>query len=234
MPSVAAYLVSPPLGDLLADATLALAGVTFALVMATVWLVKATRKGTKQAREDANKQLELLLQQLRAERRPLLVDVLRETPIAADVPRFPSPDDATTLIEMPGLFPPPVIDPRLVLVVVQIGVAYVSVPLRNIGRGPAFIEESGLGLHGPDIGALDFRFVQRPHVPVGETTRVYVRATYPTFKSVERGTSWWLTVPYTDFAGEQRTTAKLGLTLQGINWYVTQVVPIPDDPVETT
>jgi hypothetical protein len=122
----------------------------------------------------------------------------------------------------PGL-EPRAFDPRTVFVAFEGGKIYVSVPLRNVGRDVAVIDDRGVELTGPLIGASEFRAVQRHHVPVGETTRVDFIAEYLSRQASDlvrqgltmRGIAWQLAVPYDDFAGAQRTVAELQIVCRG-------------------
>jgi hypothetical protein len=226
-------LVAPPSADLTATATLILAGITVALVVATIALVVATRAGNAQARADAGKELRLLRRQFSADRRPLLVDVLTTAPVPPDmgasenaegteglhrVIRYPGPTIETRL---PG-FEARLIDPRTPFVAVQAGKIYVSVPLRNVGRGIAVIDGGSVAIEGPGVGVAEYRAVQRPHVPVNETTRVDLIIGYR-HDEIDRhdeittteGIAWSLQVPYTDFAGEQPTAVVMTLVCRG-------------------
>jgi hypothetical protein len=187
-----------PTADLTATATLILAGITLALAIATVALVIVTRRGTAQARADARAERTVLERQLRSGYRPLLVDVVD-----------PGPAIETT-------FPdhgPAVFDPRTVYVALEAGKIYLSVPLRNVGRGLAIVDGGGVELRGPLVGELEYRTIQRDHVPVGETTRVDLVAGYLSQQASD--VAWELVVPYCDFAGEQRTLARLQVVCQG-------------------
>jgi hypothetical protein len=219
------------LGDLTATATLVLAAITLGLVIATIALVLVTRSATAQARADARVELDLLQRQFGAEHRPLLVDVLTAAPVPPDMPMFAVTDPTTppkTAIQLPGMVAPLRFDPRRVFGHIEGGRVFVSVPLRNVGRGLAVIDGSEIEIEGPGVGQLQYRTIMRYHVPVNETTRVDLATGYKLGEPIEKGTVWLLTVPYTDFAGEQRTVAKLQLVLRGDEaatgpWYVERV-----------
>jgi hypothetical protein len=241
-----ASLPVPPMAGLTATATLVLAGITFALAAATVALVLVTRAGTAQARVEARAELKVLERQMGAGYRPLLVDVLVTAPVPSDmgardgVERAGGPNETvrdpglTVETKLPGI-EPTLIDPRSAFVEFQAGKIYVSVPLRNVGRGLAVIDAGGVELTGPLVGPLEYRTVQRCHVPVGETTRidlicVYLRrqaADLAEQGSAMRGIAWQLAVPYCDFAGEQRTVASLQIVCRGEDvrgpWFVERV-----------
>jgi hypothetical protein len=224
------FIIAAGGSDSTAIAALVLAGITLALAIATVGLVISTRSGTRQVREE----LDLLRRQFGAGHRPLLVDVLLTAPVPADmgaeerserqgngdpVSGHPGPTIETKL---PGIRPQR-IDPRQAFVAFEGQKVYVSVPLRNVGQGLAVIDGTGVALTGPLIEELEYRAVQRPHVPVGETTRIDLIAGYPMrqapalaeHRSPMRGVTWRLTVPYRDFAGEQRTVARLQIGCHG-------------------
>ena len=195
-------------------ATLALAAITLALVIVAVALVATTRARTARALADARKELDLVRHLLGAEHRPLLVDVLSSAPVPRDMD--------TRASAFPGLEPRP-FDPRTVFVAFEAEKIYVSVPLRNVGRGLAVVDGGGVALAGPLVGNVEYRTVQREHVPVEETTRIDLIAIYLTEQgsdpseqgSTMRGIAWQLTVPYSDFAGQQRALARLQIVCRG-------------------
>jgi hypothetical protein len=221
------------LADLTATATLILAGITLALAIGTVALVVVTRQGTTQAREHAKAELKVLERQVGAGYRPLLVDVLTAAPATPDMgaemnvqARSRGQDvvysGPTVETKLPGIEPAR-FDPRMAFVLFQAGKIYLSVPLRNVGRGLAAIDGGGVELAGSMVGQLEYRTIEREHVPVGETTRIDLITVYlrqPASDLAEqghtlRGISWRLTVPYRDFAGEQRTVARLQIVCRG-------------------
>jgi hypothetical protein len=221
------------LADLTATATLILAGITLALAIGTVALVVVTRQGTTQAREDAKAELEVLERQVGAGYRPLLVDVLTAAPPPPDMgaetnvqARSREQDvvysGPTVETKIPGIEPAR-FDPRTAFVLFQAGKIYLSVPLRNVGRGLAAIDGGGVELAGAMVGQLEYRTIEREHVPVGETTRIDLISTYLRQQASDlaeqghtmRGISWRLTVPYCDFAGEQRTVVRLQIVCRG-------------------
>jgi hypothetical protein len=220
--------------NLTAVATLVLAGITLGLVFATTWLVLSTRAGTRQARADAQAELEVLERQVSAAYRPLLVDVLTSAPVPDDMGALydvswtqgtnatvhePGPVIETKLPGMVARF----VDPRRAFVLFEGGRIFLSVPLRNVGRGLAVIDGDGVELAGPRVGAREYRTVQRRQVPVGETTRIdLITGALPWQDSYEVvpgrvmfGIAWQLAVPYVDFAGQQRTTARLQIVCRG-------------------
>jgi hypothetical protein len=217
-----------------AIATVVLSAITLALVIATVALVIATRSGTKRVREDAREELRILRRQLDAAHRPLLIDV----PLAAPMPegtgaevgadQDANPDRGlryarpTVETKLPGIEPQR-IEPSSVFVALEGGKIYLTLPLRNVGRGVAAIDGSGVALTGPLIGDVEYRAVQQERVPVGETTRIDLVAVHlerpasePAAERVSmRGLAWHVAVPYRDFAGEQRTVAQLEIVCRG-------------------
>lgn len=220
--------------SLTAIATLVLAGITLALVSATIWLVLSTRAGTRQARADAKAELKLLERQVAAGYRPLLVDVLTSAPVPDDMgARYnvswsqgpnvtahePGPVIETKLPGMAARF----VDPRGALVLFGDDKIFLSVPLRNVGRGLAVIDGDDIELAGPLVGALEYRTIQRRHVPVGETTRIDLITHALRWQDSDEavpgrgmfGVAWQLSVPYMDFAGGQRTTASLHIVCRG-------------------
>jgi hypothetical protein len=223
-----------PIADLTATATVILAGITLALAIATVALVVVTRQGTAQARSAAKAELNVLERQVGTGYRPLLVDVIRTAPVPPDVGALydvSRSDGPNRIADYPGpvietKFPghePALFDPRMAFVSFEAGKIYLSVPLRNVGRGLAVIDGGGVALTGPFVGALEYRTIQRYHVPVAETTRVDLITGYLRQQASELveqghtllGISWKLTVPYCDFAGEQRTVARLQIVCRG-------------------
>jgi hypothetical protein len=215
-------------------ATLVLAGITLALVFATIWLVLSTRAGTREARADAKAELKVLKRQVGAGYRPLLVDVLTSAPAPDDMGALydvsrsqgpnatvhePGPVIETKLPGMEARF----VDPRSAFVLFQGGKIFLSIPLRNVGRGLAVIDGDGIELAGPLVGAREHRTIQRRHVPVGETTRIELitgalrwQDSYEAVPGrVMFGIAWQLAVPYRDFAGEQPTTARLQIVCRG-------------------
>jgi len=220
--------------SLTAIATLVLAGITLALVFATIWLVISTRAGTSQARADAKAELEVLERQVRSGYRPLLVDVLITARTPDDMGaeyniewsqganasvREPGP---VVWTKLPGM-ERRVFDPRTAFVLFQGGKIFLSIPLRNVGRGLAVIDGAGVELTGSLVGDIEWRTIQRHHVPVGETTRIdLITVAHPWDNSYEVtpgrvmfGIAWELAVPYLDFAGEQRTIARLQVVCRG-------------------
>jgi hypothetical protein len=190
--------VSFPTADLTATAALVVAGIALALAIGAVAVVAVVRA-----------ELKLLRRQLGAGDRPLLIDVLVDAPVPSDMA---GPSMET---ELPGI-PPRRFDPRTVFVSIEAGRAYLSVPLRNVGRGLAVVDRDGAEIEGAGLGGLEYRAIRRRHVPVNETTRVDLVAVYD-MRELERvrDAAWRLTVPYTDFAGEQRTVARLGIACRG-------------------
>ncbi len=242
--------------NLTAIATLALAGITLVLVFATIWLVLSTRAGTAQARADAKAELKVLERQVGSGYRPLLVDVLTsarapdDMGAEYDVEWWQNPNAS---IHEPG----PVVwtklpamerrmfDPRTAFVLFQGGKIFLSVPLRNVGRGLAVIDGDGVELTGSLVGDIEWRTIQRHHVPVGETTRVdLITVAHRWDNSYEVvpgrvmfGIAWELAVPYLDFAGQQRTIARLRIVCRGEQvegpWLVERVdqwSPNEDEP----
>ena len=193
-----------PVADLTATATLVLAAIVLVLALATVSLVLATRAATANARRAAAAELEVLQRQLAAGYRPVLVDVLTTAP---------APDDMDARLDVAQQ--PQDFDPRTVFVKVDDAKVFISVPLRNVGRGLAVIDRSGVGISGPSIGEPEHRAVQRNHIPVGETTRIDVITAHAVEEPIPSGTIWELRVPYADFAGAQRTVVGLQIVCRG-------------------
>ncbi len=193
-----------PLADLTATATLVLAAAALVLALAAVALVLGTRAVTGDAWRAARGELAVLQRQLAAGYRPLLVDVLTTAPVPDDM------DPRLDVAQQPIEF-----DPRTVFVVVDAAKVFISVPLRNVGRGLAVLDRSGVEISGPGLGAPEHRAVQRSHVPVHETTRIDIIAVHAVAEPTPTGTVWELRVPYADFAGTQRTVVRLQLVCHG-------------------
>jgi hypothetical protein len=85
-------------------------------------------------------------------------------------------------------------DPRTVFVRFQSGRIFMSVPLRNVGKGTAVIAD-GVTIEGDAVGPIKYSGARRGHVPVGETTRIDLIASYDWAQRVEHGSHWLLTVP---------------------------------------
>jgi hypothetical protein len=193
-----------PIADLTATATFVLAAIALVLALATVALVLVTRAATVHARRAASAELDVLQRQLAAGYRPLLVDVLTTAPV---------PDDMDARLDVGQQ--PQGFDPRTVFVEVDAGKVFISVPLRNVGRGLAVIERSSVGINGPGLGEPEHRAVQRSHVPVHETTRIDIVAAHAVGGPIPTGTVWELRVPYADLAGGQRNVVSLQLVCRG-------------------
>ncbi len=224
-----------PLADMTATATLILAGITLGLAVATVALVKATRRGTGQARKDAAQQVAMMQRQIDAEHRPLLIEVLPSGPILPDMGARPNPNIAghrqgeapKTILLKYGQREGIEIDPRAVFVGLDGGSAYVSVPLRNVGRGLAVVDPESIEISGVALGTVKGQpTARRQRVPVGETTRIDLVAHYRVGEPIGEATDWLVRVSYRDFAGEQPACAKIHLRCpdgpQG-PWYVVGV-----------
>jgi hypothetical protein len=221
------------MADLTATATFALAGIVLVLAAATIALVLVTRAATAQARADSRAVLAAFRRQVGVGYRPLLIDVLTTAPVPDDmgaqydVPRSAGPDETARYpgpvvqTRLPGI-EPRLFDPRSVFVLFEAEQIYISVPLRNVGRGLALIDGGGAELTGALVGARGYGAVQREHVPVGETTRVDLVMTHLSEQGSDlaghwgmRGVAWQLTVPYFDIAREQRTVARLEIVCHG-------------------
>jgi hypothetical protein len=103
----------------------------------------------------------------------VLIEVLRNGPITPDMEAFDNPDPKE-LAALPKfveltLGPKRKVDPRLADVVFDNRFTYVSVPLRNIGRGLATVTAVVTTKEGDTVTGWQ---ATRPNVPPGETTRV--------------------------------------------------------------
>jgi hypothetical protein len=200
--------------------------VTLALVIATVALVIVTRQGTERAWADARAEVDLLQRQFGAGHRPLLVDVLTTASPPDDMGALygittqPTPNN---YVDHPGPvieteFPghePTFFDPRIIFVQFQSALIYISVPLRNVGRGLAVIDGDGVEIEGPGIAHREDLAIQREHVPVGETTRVNLILRYVRDDTIGRDTRWLLSVPCVDFGGQQQSVMKMEIANRG-------------------
>jgi hypothetical protein len=163
--------------------------------------ITATREAMYAAHDDAEQQLE-------AAEQPLLIEVLRHGPVTDDMEAVPNPD-ARQRAALPMMvsahlgLAPRSIDPRAAYVVVENGVAYLSVPLRNVGRGLAVIEPIGITV---DDVALRTVQVDRPRVPPGESSRVSCSVQAP-----DAATNYTLSVAYSSVAGRQAKLAEIKL-----------------------
>jgi hypothetical protein len=196
--------------------------------------LQVTRDAADAAKRDAEREIGLLQQQLEAEHRPLLIEVVASGPIFADMGAHPNPkivpnrraDHPPTIEVKFGQREGHEIDPRSAYVGIEGGTAYVSVPLRNVGRGLAVIDPNSIDIHGIALGAASYAVVHRERVPVGETTRIDVAAHCQVGIPIERAEDWCIDLRYGDFAREQLTQAKIQLRCpegpQG-PWYVVDV-----------
>jgi hypothetical protein len=114
--------------------------------------------------------------------------------------------------------------------------AFVSLPLRNVGRGLAIVDTANITLQGlPWIGAQKtFPRAEPERIPPGETTRIYLINEYHTVGDQQGPTRmrqedrWTLRVPYRDFAWEQPSTLEILLGYEGDGaavgtWFVSAV-----------
>jgi hypothetical protein len=206
----------------LADATLVLAAATVALAVISVLGIRSARTDvTRQIdamRTATDEQLAAAREELDAAHRPLLIEVFASGPIYPDMGARSNPSISraagreipeTISLRFDGTAPSE-IDPRFVFVDFERGMAFISVPLRNVGRGLAVVVESDIAANGDALYDLKAPpSASRVRVPVGETTRVNIVARQQAGVSVGPGDQWAVTVPYTDFAGRQRTVARV-------------------------
>jgi hypothetical protein len=192
----------------------------------------------KAMRETAAEQVAAARDELDASHRPLLIEVSATGPVYPDMGARANPNihaTATRLVPQTieltfdNARSPEEIDPRIVVVRLERGMAFVSVPLRNVGRGLAIVDETNITLEGTGLGSLKAPPVaRRVRVPVNETTRVVLIANFLAGKTIPAADRWRLHVPYTDFAGRQRTGALIQLGYRGPDaatgeWEVTAV-----------
>jgi hypothetical protein len=118
----------------------------------------------------------------------------------------------TITLDLPG-DEPVEIDPRSGFVRLARGSAFVSVPLRNVGRGLAVIDEAGVSSRGHTLGSMQKAVVRRVRLPVAETARITVRAVYRLVAEQRLTTDdrWVILVPYTDFAERHRTVVAFSI-----------------------
>jgi hypothetical protein len=196
--------------------------------------LQVTRDAADAAKRDADREIRLLQQQLEAEHRPLLIEVVPSGPIFADMGARANPN---IVPHHQGTLPLTIevkfgqregheIDPRSVYVGIEGGTAYVSVPLRNVGRGLAVIDRNSIDIHGVALGSVSHKVAQRERVPVGETTRIEVAAHCQVGVPINQAEDWCIDVRYGDFARQQFTQAKIRLNCpdgpQG-PWHVVDV-----------
>lgn len=197
-------------------------------IIVTLW-------GVWEARNAAKAELVTTQAQLRATYRPLLIEVLREGPVTPDMGAKENPTIqhravlpwvASVTIGVTG--PTVSIDPRTVYV--DLAEGWVSVPLRNVGRGLAVVHEIGARVDHLPFDELETT-VTRPRVPPGETTRVNFRVS----DAPEYRRSLAIRVPYTDLAYEQMEDVHVRLTLSpdGDHWEVAAMVHVDRTGDET-
>jgi hypothetical protein len=172
-------------------------------------------------RETTAEQVAAARDQLDASHRPLMIEVMPTDPIPGDLDAHDDPNIVAApgrvipqriTLELSGA-PDEEIEPCAVFVKLASGSAFVSVPLRNVGRGLAVIDNDGVSIEGPALGDRQAASVRRQRVPVGGTTRVTIRAHFVIGSDrLTPDDRWLMAVPYTDFAGRQRTTATVVLS----------------------
>jgi hypothetical protein len=192
-------------------AALVIAAITLVLVIVALRLVVATRA-----------ELELLRRQLGAGHRPLLLDVPVTAPVPSDMGEEEGPAASTIETTLPGIRSQR-IDPRRPFVAIEGQKIYLSVPLRNVGGGLAVLDGGRVALAGPLIGELEYRALQRDHVPVGETARIDLIAAQAHDPAEERDITWELTVPYSDTDGRWRTVAHVQIVSRDEDWLIERV-----------
>lgn len=214
----------------------------------------ATANEIAATREAAEQQVAAARQQLDAEHLPFLIEVLPTGPVFPDMGARDNPVIApgSSRRDIPQTIPLAFdhareveeVDPRHVVVRIDGGMVFVSLPLRNVGRGLAIIDTANITLSGsPWIGGLKTHPRAQPErVPVGETTRIYVISEYVTASSPQGPTRmtpddrWSLRVPYRDFAWRQPSVAEIVLGYRGdgpashSEWFVStlRTEPLPD------
>jgi hypothetical protein len=203
-----------------------------ALRQATSTQVEAMRESSAQQvaaaqdeiaamRETTAEQVAAARDEIDARHRPLFIEVSPTGPITPDMGAHRQPDinvapgreiPMTITQRLPGLSSIE-IDPRILFVRFEAASAFVSVPLRNVGRGLAVIDRDGLTLTGPTLGELQALLVRRVRVPDRETTRVTIRVAHAVgSRRLTPADQWCVRVPYVDFAGRQRTVAVVSMS----------------------
>jgi hypothetical protein len=208
-------------------------------VIVAVWGVWETRTAAQSdltaTREAATAAEAAARRQIEASYRPLLIEVLRHGPIGPDMEAFENPTPSHRAI-LPKIIDISVgaltrsIDPRAVHVEGANGVAYVSVPLRNVGLGLAELHEGTIGvwLEGAEVHDTS---VKRARVPPGETTRVSCSLTIGDTSDLSR---FSIQVPYWDLAGGQGAAAAVYLRQTSADtWEVEDVEQLPENPRPT-
>ena len=196
------------------------------------------------AKGAADRQVTEMRSQLDAANRPLLIEVDPNGPVYADMgaranpnirPRSEGSVPETITVRF-GLADVE-LDPREIYVKFTGGLAHVSVPLRNVGRGLACIHSPGLRFEGENIPGTEWLHVRRERVPAGESTRISLIVRYPpgieipSLDSRSETRPWVIHVPYMDFAGRQPAYASIHLTRAtndsaDSGWLVTNVEQI--------
>ena len=177
------------------------------------------------AKDAADRQVTEMRSQLDAANRPLLIEVDENGPIYPDMGARPNPNLRP---RSTGTIPDTItvrfgvadaeIDPRETYVKFTGGLAHVSVPLRNVGRGLACVHSPGVRFDAENIPGTEWLHVRRERVPVGESTRISLIVRYPTGIDIpsldgrSEARPWVVHVPYTDFAGQQPAYASIYLT----------------------
>lgn len=177
------------------------------------------------AKDAADRQVTEMRSQLDAANRPLLIEVDPNGPIYADMgaranpnirPRSEGSVPETITVRF-GLADVE-LDPRETYVTFTGGLAHVSVPLRNVGRGLACIHSPGIRFEGENIPGTEWLHVRRERVPTGESTRISLIVRYPpgidipSLDSRSETRPWVIHVPYMDFAGRQPAYTSIHLT----------------------
>jgi hypothetical protein len=223
------------------------------LIAATNAQVAATREAAKSEIEAtqnaADRQVAAARQQLDAEHLPFLIEVRPNGPLFPDMESRANPSvragepgslpvrmTMSTAIRFANAREVEEVDPRALVVRIERGMAFVSLPLRNVGRGLAIIDTANMTLQGlPWIGKQKtYPRAEPERVPPGETTRIYLISEYHTIGDQQGPTRmthedrWTLRVPYRDFAWEQPSTLEILLGYEGDGaavgtWFVSTV-----------
>ena len=201
---------------------------------------RATESEIAATREAAAHQVAAAQRQIAAGRLPYLIEVLPNGPIYSDMgarnnPNINTASDRrlipqTILLAFENARTPEEVDPRDVIVRLERGMAFISLSLRNVGRGPASMDEGAITVSGPPwLGQVKTRPRCQPaRVPVGETTRLYIVSEYAGLSKMTQDDRWQLRIPYRDFAWEQPVVVQLTIGFVGSDaasgdWFIRSV-----------
>jgi len=191
-------------------------------------------------REAAERQVAAVRSQIDAEHLPFLIEVLPSGPVFPDMGARDNPNIAagsprrwvtqTIALVFDRARPPEEVDPRDLIVRIENGMAFISLPLRNVGRGLAIVDEARIEVSGlPWLGRLKaIPRAQPERVPVGETTRLYVISEFHGVTKMTEKDRWQLRVSYRDFACRQPVVVEILIGYRGDaaatgDWFISSV-----------